>query len=104
MLAALMLATPGVSQRSASLSLTETTLGHTGVMRDDSNDLADIISLDARRDEGRRDRDGVDSLRDTEAESGDEDEVNDRYDLDRLEAQELGVALDRTDGETPRLD
>ncbi len=73
-------------------------------MRDDSNDLADIISLDARRDEGRRDRDGVDSLRDTEAESGDEDEVNDRYDLDRLEAQELGVALDRTDGETPRLD
>jgi len=73
-------------------------------MRDDSNDQADIIFLDARREEGRRDRDGVESLRDTEAESGDEDEVNDRYELDRLEAQELGVALDRTDGETPRLD
>ena len=73
-------------------------------MRDDSNDQADIIFLDARREEGRRDRDGVESLRDTEAESGDEDEVDDRYDLDRLEAQELGVALDRTDGETPRLD
>jgi hypothetical protein len=73
-------------------------------MSDKSVRRADMISLDEDRVESRRDRDGVSSLRDTEAESGDEDEVMDRFELDSLEARELGVALDRTGGETPRLD
>jgi hypothetical protein len=70
----------------------------------ESIDRADMVSLDEFRDEVRRDRDGVSSLRDTEAESGDEDELVDRFDLDSYEAKELGVDLDRTGGETPRLD
>jgi hypothetical protein len=73
-------------------------------MSDESVKRADMVSLDEERVELRRDRDGVSSLRDTEAESGDEDEVNDRFDLDATEARDLGVALDRTDGEIPRLD
>jgi hypothetical protein len=73
-------------------------------MSDESVKRADMISLDDIRDEERRNRDGVSSLRDTEAESGDEDEVMDRFSLDSVEARELGVALDPTDGETPQLD
>jgi hypothetical protein len=73
-------------------------------MSDESVKRADMISLDDVRDEARRDRDGVSSMRDTEAESGDEDEVTDRFDLDSAEARELGVELDRTGGETPLLD
>jgi hypothetical protein len=73
-------------------------------MSDESVQRADMISLDDVRDEARRDRDGVSSLRDTEAESGDEDEVTDRFELDSAEARELGVELDRTGGETPLLD
>lgn len=73
-------------------------------MSDKSVKRADMISLDEDRVESGRDRDGVSSLRDTEAESGDEDEVMDRFELDSVEAHELGVALDRTGGETPRLD
>ncbi len=73
-------------------------------MSDESVKRADMISLDDIRDEARRDRDGVSSMRDTEAESGDEDEVADRFDLDSAEARELGVELDRTGGETPLLD
>jgi hypothetical protein len=73
-------------------------------MSDESVKRADMVSIDEERVELRRDRDGVSSLRDTEAESGDEDEVTDRFDLDTTEARDLGVALDRTDGEIPRLD
>jgi hypothetical protein len=73
-------------------------------MSDESVERADMISLDDIRDEVRRERDGVSSLRDTEAESGDEDEVTDRFELDSAEAHELGVDLDRTGGETPLLD
>lgn len=73
-------------------------------MSDESVKRADMVSIDEERVERRRDRDGVSSLRDTEAESGDEDEVTDRFDLDTTEARDLGVALDRTDGEIPRLD
>jgi hypothetical protein len=64
----------------------------------------DTVSYDDVRDQFTRDRDGLDSLRDTEAESGDESEVTDDFDMDQDEAQELGVELDRTGGETPRLD
>lgn len=73
-------------------------------MSDEPIDRGEIISLDDVRDEARRDRDGVSSLRDTEAEAGDEDEVTDKFELDSVEARELGVDLDRTGGETPRLD
>jgi hypothetical protein len=78
-------------------------LGHTYGMSK-SVKRGDMISLDEERIESRRDRDGVSSLRDTEAESGDEDGVTDRFDLDSAEARDLGVALDRTGGETPLLD
>jgi hypothetical protein len=73
-------------------------------MADLPGDRRDMISLDEDRMEVQRERDGVLSLHDTEAESGDEDEVTDRFDLDSAEARDLGVALDRTGGETPLLD
>lgn len=41
-----------------------------------------------------RDRDGIASLRDTEAEAGDEEEIVDDYDMDDREARELGADLD----------
>jgi hypothetical protein len=54
----------------------------------------------------RRDpeRDGVEGLHDTEAEAGDEAEVVDDFDLDEREARELGVRLDDTGEDEPRLD
>jgi hypothetical protein len=51
-----------------------------------------------------RDRDGVGSLRDTQEESGDENEVADLYDLDRREARDLGVLFDSADSDEPSLD
>ena len=62
----------------------------------------DDVSLDAPR--GDRDRDGVDSLRDTESEQGDESEIDDLFDLDNSEAREINADLDADAGETPRLD
>ena len=50
-----------------------------------------------------RDRDGVESLRDTEAEQGDEESLDDLFDLDDREASELGVALDGRDEPEPGL-
>jgi hypothetical protein len=73
-------------------------------MSNESIDPADTVSYDDVGDEATRDRDGVGSLRDTEAESGDEDGVNDSFDLDQTEAHEVGVDLDRAGGETPHLD
>ena len=73
-------------------------------MTSESIDPDDIDSLDGLRDGVDRDRDGVGALRDTEAEAGDEEEVTDSFDLDVDEARELGVNLDRVDGETPELD
>ena len=65
----------------------------------------DVASLDESLDRNRsRDRDGVSSLRDTDAEQGDEDELDDTYDLDDREARELGAALDGRDEPEPRLD
>jgi hypothetical protein len=79
-------------------------VGHTRVVTKKSVRHADMIFLDEDRGESRRDHDPVASLRDTEAEAGDEDELTDRFDLDSTEARDLGVALDRRDGETPILD
>lgn len=57
--------------------------------------LDDADSLEAAADaQWDRDRDGVGSLRDTEAEAGDEEEITDTYSLDEREARDLGVALD----------
>ena len=58
------------------------------------------ISLDAWPDP---DQDGVASLRDTDAEAGDEEELDDLFDRDEKEARELGADLD-DDWDEPKLD
>ncbi len=63
----------------------------------------DGLSPDLQFDEFLASRDGVASLHDTEAEAGDECGLDDLYDMDRLEALQLGVALDDIDGIQPRL-
>ena len=63
----------------------------------------DGITGDART-TGGRDRDGVSALRDTEAEAGDETEIDDDFDMDDREARELGVNLDGRDEPEPGLD
>lgn len=70
--------------------------------RIDPYELADgdESSVDALTPHGR-DQDGVGSLRDTEAESGDEEELVDDFDLDDREAKELGVDLDDRDEPEP---
>ena len=66
-------------------------------------ELADD-DADEPAERGGRDRDGVASLRDTEAESGDEEEIFDDFDMDDRAARELGVDLDDRDEPEPRLD
>jgi hypothetical protein len=61
---------------------------------DDTVDVGDGSPL-------RRDQDGVGSLRDTEAEAGDEEAVADEFDMDDREARELGVELDDRDEPEP---
>jgi len=70
----------------------------------DPADTSDTESYDAVRAESPRDRDGVSSLMDTEAESGDEEGVDDGFELDQNEAEDVGADLDRIGGETPLLD
>jgi hypothetical protein len=70
--------------------------------RDDRHNPSDDVSLDAPATD--LERDGVAALHDTEAEAGDEGEVADLFDLDRAEAQALGVDLDRVDGDETKLD
>src|SRR3954447_3031359 len=60
------------------------------------------VSLDAPTTD--RERDGLASLHDTEAEAGDESEVADLFDLDRTEARALGAELDRADRGESQLD
>jgi hypothetical protein len=65
--------------------------------RTDPSELADD-------DEGApvgSDQDGVASLRDIEAEAGDESEIRDAFDMDDREARELGVDLDDRDEPEP---
>ena len=65
----------------------------------------DVVSVQESTDsEAQRDRDGVASLRDTQEESGDEDELADTFDLDEREAREVGVELDGGVGNESRLD
>jgi hypothetical integral membrane protein (TIGR02206 family) len=79
-------------------------VGQARRMSNESIDPEDTLSYDAVDEPSARDRDGVDSLRDTEAEQGDEDEVTDQLDIDQTAAQETGADLDRLGGETPLLD
>jgi hypothetical protein len=64
----------------------------------------DTVSYDDVRGDADRDRDGVRSYHDIEAEQGDEDEVDDAFELDQEAAREVGADFDRLGGETPRLD
>lgn len=48
-----------------------------------------------------RDQDGVGALRDTEAETGDESQIIDDFDMDDREASEIGVNLDDRDEPEP---
>ena len=69
----------------------------------DYDDALDHV-VEAADTDAVRDQDGASSLHDTDAETGDEEEVDDTYDIDNREAREAGVALDRVDGPEPRLD
>ena len=50
------------------------------------------------------DRDAVASLHDIEGEAGDEAELRDRFVVDHLEAEQLGIELDPVDSDEARLD
>lgn len=73
-------------------------------MSSESIDPADEVSYDDVREDPDRERDGVSSLRDAEAEAGDEEAMTDDFLIDRAAAQEAGADLDRIGGEEPRLD
>jgi hypothetical protein len=65
------------------------------------NEDDDLESLDVPR---TREQDGVGSLRDTEAEEGDDEGLTDDFELDEKEAREVGVQLDNAGGQEPKLD
>jgi hypothetical protein len=68
-------------------------------------DGIDTESIDEWADgEARRDQDGVSSLRDTEAEQGDEEGLDDMLEIDVKEARETGAPLTDLDTQEPRLD
>lgn len=73
------------------------------VTPDELDPVEGAISLD-RDAEAWRDRDPISSLRDTEAEQGDEEEIDDAFDLDTLEAREADVLLDESGGQEAKLD
>jgi hypothetical protein len=73
--------------------------------RIDPYEVGDDDSTDERLDVPKsRDDDPVASLRDTDEEAGDEEELDDAYDMDDREAKELGAQLDDRDEPEPRLD
>jgi hypothetical protein len=74
---------------------------HAAVMaQDDPYALSDEgLPDDARL--ASRDQDGVATMRDIEAEAGDETEIADEFDMDDREARELGVNLDARDEPEP---
>jgi hypothetical protein len=66
---------------------------------------AEIISLDEVTDDSLAvEQDGIDSLRDIEAEANDEQGLRDRSIVDDLENRELGLTLDSTGQPEPDLD
>ena len=68
----------------------------------DYDDALDHVEEKADE-ETDRELDGASSLHDTDAEVGDEEEVDDTYDIDNREAREAGVNLDGTGEQEPRL-
>lgn len=65
----------------------------------------EVISLEAHQESyRRRDQDGVSSLRDVEAEEGDEEGIVDVFDMDDKAARETDALLDDRDEPEPRLD
>jgi hypothetical protein len=71
--------------------------------RIDPYELADNDDGDSDVDRTARrpDQDGVAGLRDVEAETGDESEISNDFDMDDREARELGVDLDNRDEPEP---
>ena len=65
---------------------------------DVSASAEDQVPFAGEGDDVGKERDGARSLRDLQEESGDEDEIDDLYAIDRREAHEAGVELDRADG------
>jgi hypothetical protein len=63
-----------------------------------------IEEVEGQRDLQDIDRDGVASLHDVEAESGDEEGLRDRFTIDQVEAKALGVALDPIGAPEAELD
>jgi hypothetical protein len=77
------------------------------VVRTGSHDIGPDDSGGGRlygRDDGDEEQDPVASLRDTEEEAGDEVGIADTYRIDGAEAEQMGVALDRTGGQEAELD
>ncbi|MDX6215870.1 MAG: hypothetical protein QOG99_1454 [Frankiales bacterium] len=72
-----------------------------GMARMDPYELADDDDAEADRTSHRPDQDGVAALRDVEAETGDESEISNDFDMDDREARELGVDLDNRDEPEP---
>jgi hypothetical protein len=70
--------------------------------REYRGDRSGDVSLDAPLDDPERD--GVAALHDTEGAAGDEGELSDIFDLDRIEARALGAELDRADRGESGLD
>jgi hypothetical protein len=71
----------------------------------DPADEPEVTSIEERQAEHRRrETDGVSSLRDVEAEEGDDEGLADTFDLDDRGARELGAGLDGRDEPEPRLD
>jgi hypothetical protein len=72
--------------------------------RIDPYEAGDDEPVDERLDEPKeRESDPVASLRDVEAEAGDEEELTDAYDMDDRAARELGANLDNRDEPEPGL-
>ena len=61
--------------------------------------LREVTRLDDLKE--TTDRDGVAALRDTAAEAGNENAVEDLFSLDAVEAREVGVDLDAMNDESP---
>ena len=77
---------------------------HSTIARSDQVRRYNFLMTESEWGERARERDGVSSLRDVEAEEGDEDGTADTFDMDDVEARELGAQLDGRDEPEPGLD
>ena len=68
-------------------------------------DPDDVVSIEAETDSRwQRERDGVSSLHDIEAEQGDEEYLDDAFDMDDKAAKEVSAGLDDRGEPEPGLD